>query len=156
MSVYIQKEKKVEKEFDGPQGNIFEGDTGPGTFRPCLRKGRSTSEKAVRMQILSSNRGKIVENYRKSWKKTSGTSHKRLESCPRRNMTPACFWDSALFTPFLMGYMMIHGFLAESASPTTPTTTMTPRAILSILGAGNNGGINIETFPPCSDFEVVG
>ena len=66
MSVYIQKEKKVEKEFDGPQGNIFEGDTGPGTFRPCLRKGRSTSEKAVRMQILSSNRGKIVENYRKS------------------------------------------------------------------------------------------
>lgn len=55
-----------------------------------------------------------------------------------------------------MGYMMIHGFLAESASPTTPTTTMTPRAILSILGAGNNGGINIETFPPCSDFEVVG
>ena len=33
---------------------------------------------------------------------------------------------------------------------------MMPRAILSILGAGNNGGINIETFPPCSDFEVVG
>ena len=46
----------------GPQGNIFEGDTGPGTFRPCLRKGRSPSEKAARMQLLSSNRGKIVEN----------------------------------------------------------------------------------------------
>jgi hypothetical protein len=53
-------------------------------------------------------------------------------------------------------YMMIHGFLAESASPTTPTTTITPRATLSILGAGNNGGINIEIFPPYSDFEVVG
>ena len=46
----------------GPQGNIFEGNIGPGTFRPCLRKGCSTSEKAVRMQILSSNRGKFVEN----------------------------------------------------------------------------------------------
>ena len=46
----------------GPQGNIFEGDTGPGTFRPCLCKGRSTSGKAVRMQFLSSNRGKFVEN----------------------------------------------------------------------------------------------
>ena len=37
----------------GPQGNIFEDDTGPEPFCLCLRKGRSTSEKAVRMQILS-------------------------------------------------------------------------------------------------------
>ena len=40
--------------------------------------------------------------------------------------------------------------------PTMPIATIATRATLSILGAGNNGRINIETFPPCSDFEVVG
>jgi hypothetical protein len=33
-------------------------------------------------------------------------------------------------------YMMIHGFLAESASPAMPTATITPSAILSIVGDG--------------------
>ena len=37
-----------------------------------------------------------------------------------------------------------------------PIATIATRTTLSILGAGNNGGINIEIFPPYSDFEVVG
>ena len=37
-----------------------------GTFRPCLCEEFSASDDAAGMQILSSNRGKIVENREKS------------------------------------------------------------------------------------------
>ena len=54
------------------------------------------------------------------------------------------------------GYIIIQDLLDEMARPAIPTATITASASLSTLGAGNNGGINIETFPPCSDFDVVG
>jgi len=54
-------------------------------------------------------------------------------------------------------YRIIRSYLdLPEVRPTIPIATIATRATLSILGAGNNGGINIETFPPCSDFEVVG